>query len=284
MPRAWLRYDLTVEPVPASLYRILAETTGRLLADGAVGDAFFVHTPAGLRLRCDAADGAATDAAWRSALTGAERRGWLRGWRPATHEPEQGLGGPGAMASTHRVFTADSVAWLGYHSDPERPAPTIARWAMSVLMIRSMLTAAGRSGWEVADVWDRIARTDRLTARSTTRSGAEARRPATASRLAVDPAMRRLAGAVRGGWDEPDLLRERLSADQRDLLAGFEATVRSAAADWLAAPAAGPMRRHGVALAVTFHWNRSAMPARHRRLLATALAGAARPDLELVAC
>jgi len=279
MPRAWLRYDLAVEPVPASLYRTLAATTGRLLADCAVDDAFFVHTPDGLRLRCDAADGAATDSAWRAALTDAERRGWLRGWRPATHEPEQaGMGGAGAMASAHRVFTADSVAWLGYHSDPERPAPTIARWAMSVLMIRSMLTATGRTGWEVADVWDRIARTDRPAARS------GVRRSSSTPRLATDPAMRRLAVAVRGGWDEPDLLRERLSTDQRDLLAGFEATVRSAATDWLAAPAAGPVRRHGVALAVTFHWNRSAMPARHRRLLATALAGAAYPEMALVAC
>jgi len=282
MPRAWLRYDLAVEPVPSSLYRILAETTGRLLADGAVEDAFFVHTPDGLRLRCHAADGAATDLAWRAALAGAEQRGWLRDWRPATHEPEQaGMGGPGAMASAHRVFTADSVAWLGYHSDPELPAPTIARWAMSILMIRSMLTATGRTGWEVADVWDRIARTDRLAARP---AATAVRRPPTASWLATDPAMRRLAVAVRGGWDEPDLLHERLSADQRDLLAGYEATVRTAASDWLAAPAAGPVRRHGVALAVTFHWNRSAMPARHRRLLATALAGAARPDRELVAC
>jgi hypothetical protein len=142
---------------------------------------------------------------------------------------------PGAMASAHRVFTADSVAWLGYHSDPERPAPTIARWAMSVLMIRSMLTAAGRTGWEVADVWDRIARTDRLRGEIGVPAAAAADH--VAARLGSGDAPARGRRARR--LDEPDLLRERLSADQRDLLAGFETTVRSAAADWLAAPAAG---------------------------------------------
>jgi hypothetical protein len=165
------------------------------------------------------------------------------------------------MASVHRVFTADSVAWLGYHSDPERPAPTIARWAMSVLMIRAMLGAAGRARWEAADVWDRVAR-------------AGEGRP----QLVGDPAIRRLAFAIRTGWDDPDVLRDRLSDDQARLLARYEAVVAPAGADWLAAPASGPSRRHGLALAVTFHWNRSAMPARHRHLLATALTSA-RPAL-----
>ena len=191
----------------------------------------------------------------------------LRDWRPADHEPEQiGLGGPAATASAHRVFTADSVAWLAYHSDPERPAPTIARWAMSVLMIRGLLTAVGRAGWENADVWDRVARTG-------SRRFALAR-PAGTRRLVEDPAIRRLAFAIRTGWEDPDLLRERLSDDQRLLLARYETAVASAGADWLAAPVTGQARRHGVALAVTFHWNRSAMPARHRLLLATALASA----------
>ena len=83
--------------------------------------------------------------------------------------------------------------------------------------------------------------------------------------------MRRLALAVRGGWEDPGLLHERLTADQRGLLAAYEAAVRDAAADWSAAPVSPSIRRHGAALAVIFHWNRSAMPAHHQGLLATAL-------------
>jgi thiopeptide-type bacteriocin biosynthesis protein len=261
---AWLRYDLITEPSPPALYRMLADTAGGLLATGDADDAFFVHTPAGIRLRCRTNRPAAAADAWRGTLAEAGRRGWLRSWRPATHEPEQfGLGGPRAMASAHRVFTADSVAWLGYHSDPERPTPTVARWAMSVLMIRSLLTRAVRAAWESADVWDRVART-------ATRAAGR--------RLAEDPAVRRLALAMRAGWDDPELLANRLSGGQRLLLARYDTAVRAAAADWLAAPVTGAARRHGLALAVVFHWNRSAMPAQHQRLLATALTGAARTE------
>jgi len=274
---AWLRYDLDAAPVSPHLYRLLAETTGRLIADRAAGDAFFVHTPAGVRLRCATGPADRTaDASWREALAAAERRGWLRAWRPVTHEPAQaGLGGPGAMASAHRVFTADSVAWLGYHGDAERPAATVARWAMSVLMIRALLTTAGHTGWEHADLWDRILRPGGVRQWSPARTGAH--------RLATDPAVRRLAIAVRSGWDDPDLLRDRLSADQRLLLDAYETAVRSATAGWLAAPVTGAVRRHGVALSVLFHWNRSGMPAHHRHLLATALADAALPRLALAA-
>jgi thiopeptide-type bacteriocin biosynthesis protein len=283
MSPGWLRYDLEAAPVTPHLYRLLHETTGRVLATGAATDTFFVHTPDGIRLRCatgpEAADRTA-DAAWRDALAAAERRGWLRAWRPVTHEPEQaGLGGPGAMASAHGVFTADSVAWLGYHSDAERPAPTVARWAMSVLMIRALLAAAGHTGWEHADLWDRILHP------GGGRPGS--RQPARSTRTApgapIGTAVRRLAIAVRAGWDDPDLLRDRLSADQRLLLDTYETAVRSATVGWLAAPVTGAVRRHGVALSVLFHWNRSAMPAHHRHLLATALADAALPRVALAA-
>jgi len=274
MSPAWLRYDLETATVSPHLYRLLAEATGRVLAAGAAGDAFFVHTPDGIRLRSSALDDTA-DTAWRLALAAAERRGWLRAWRPVTHEPHQvGLGGPGPMASAHRVFTADTVAWLGYHSDTERPAPTVERWAMSVLMIRALVAAAGHTGWEHGDLWDRIRQPGGM------RSGQQ--RPGRMGHPA-DPAVRRVAIAVRAGWDDPDLLRERLSDEQRLLLDTYEAAVRSAAAGWRTAPVPGAARRHGVALSVLFHWNRSGMPAHHRHLLATALAGAPLPHLSLAA-
>jgi thiopeptide-type bacteriocin biosynthesis protein len=271
MSHAWLRYDLDAAPVPPALYRTLSDATQRLTDGGVADDIFFVHTPDGVRLRCRAADPQAADRAWLAVLAAAGRRGLLRAVRQVGHEPQQvGLGGPTAMASAHRVFTADSVAWLGYHSHRERPTPTIPRWAMSVLMIRALLAAAGGARWEITDVWDRVARVGegrpRLAGDSAGRVGED--RP----RLAEDPAVRRLAFAIRTGWEDPGLLRDRLSDDQARLLTRYETAVSATGARWLATPATGQARRHGVALAVTFHWNRSAMPARHRHLLATALA------------
>jgi thiopeptide-type bacteriocin biosynthesis protein len=252
----WLRYDLdAVSPgPPTSLYATLGGTAAMLLHGRAATDLFFVHTPAGLRLRCLASQPNTADVAWQAALAEARGRGWLAAWRPAPFEPSlQGFGGPEAMAAAHRVFTADSLAWLGYHARAARPVPTVARWSASLLMIRALTDGLGLTARESDDLWDRIGRSTRRL---------QAFDPA-------DPATRRLATALRAGWDEPGTLRDRLDPQQADLVATYESAVGPAAAAWR--DAAHPGWRHGVALAVLFHWNRAGMPVSHQRLLATAL-------------
>lgn len=250
----WLRYDLDAVSPQSPLYATLGGTAAMLLQGRAATDAFFVHTPTGLRLRCLAAQPNTADVAWRAALAEARGRGWLTGWRPAPFEPSpQTFGGPDATAAAHRVFTADSQAWLEYHARAPRPVPTVARWCASLLMVRALADGLGLTTWETDDLWDRIGRTTRRL------RGFD---PA-------DPATRRLATALRTGWDEPDTLLDRLDGHQRDLIAAYGAAVRPAAARWRAA--ATPALRHGVALAVVFHWNRAGMPVGHQRLLATAM-------------
>jgi thiopeptide-type bacteriocin biosynthesis protein len=250
----WLRYDLDAAPVHPDLYASLGGTAAMLLHGRAAADVFFVHTPPGLRLRCLAVQPNTVDVAWRAALAEAVDGGLVAGWRPAPFVPEPlGLGGPDAMAAAHRVFTADSQAWLEFHARAPRPVPTVSRWAMSLLMVRALADALGLTHREADDLWDRVSRSTRRL---------EAFDPA-------EPAVRKLAGALRGGWDHPDSLRERLSPHQHDLLATYEAAIAPAADGWRAA--AGPSLRHGAALAVIFHWNRSAMPVSQQRLLATAL-------------
>ena len=239
----WLRYDIDAAPVHPSLYASLAGTA-RMTA----GDMFFVHTPLGMRLRCRAGQPHTADVAWRAALSEARGRGWLAAWRPAPHEPA-GFGGPDAMAAAHRVFTADSLAWLEFLARSARPVPTIARWAASLLMIRSLVDGLGLAPWETDDVWDR---TDRRTRHAE----------------AADPAVRHLTHALRAGWDEPDILRDRLDTHQNALVAAYDIAVRPAAAAWRAATRNAATLRHGVALAVLFHWNRAAMPVAHQHLLA----------------
>ncbi|GIJ55344.1 thiopeptide-type bacteriocin biosynthesis protein [Virgisporangium aurantiacum] len=237
----WLRYDIDAAPVHPSLYASLARTA-RMTA----GDVFFVHTPLGVRLRCRADRPDTADAAWQATLSEARGRGWLIAWRPAPHEPE-GFGGPDAMAAAHRVFTADSLAWLEFLARAARPVPTVARWAASLLMIRSLVDGLDLAPWETDDVWDRIGRKTRHA-------------------TPADPAVRHLIHALRAGWDEPDILRDRLDAHQNGLVAAYDVAVRPAAAAWRAT--ATPALRHGVALAVLFHWNRAAMPVAHQHLLA----------------
>ena len=250
----WLRYDLdAVSPHP-HLYATLGGTAALLLHGQASTDVFFVHTPTGLRLRCLAAQPNTADVAWRAALAEARGRGWITGWRPAPFEPSlHSFGSPEAMAAAHRVFTADSLAWLGYHAHAARPVPTVARWATSLLMIRALVDALALTPWECDDLWDRVGRsTHRLRSVDLT-----------------DPATRHLATALRAGWDDPDTLRSRLDPHQRDLVDTYEHAVRPAAADWR--DTMTPALRHGAALAVTFHWNRAGLPVSHQRLLSTAL-------------
>jgi thiopeptide-type bacteriocin biosynthesis protein len=241
---SWLRYD--IEGVHPRLYASLAGTAGMLLHGRAAADVFFVHTPLGVRLRCRANQPNTADVAWQAALSEARGRGWLTAWRPAPHEPE-GFGGPDAMAAAHRVFTADSLAWLEFLARAARPVPTVARWAASLLMIRSLVDGLALAPWETDDVWDRVGRKTRHAE-------------------ATDPAVRHLTHALRAGWDEPDILRDRLDPHQNALVAAYDTEIRPAAAAWRAT--ATPALRHGVALAVLFHWNRAAMPVAHQKLLA----------------
>lgn len=250
----WLRYDLdAVSPHP-HLYATLNATAAMLLHGRAQTDVFFVHTPTGLRLRCLAAQPNTADVAWRAALAEARGRGWLTGWRPAPFEPSlHGFGGPEAMAAVHRVFTADSLAWLEYHARADRPVPTVARWATSLLMIRALVDALALTPWESDDLWDRVGRgIHRLRFPDLT-----------------DPATRHLATALRAGWDDPGSLRSRLNDHQLALVSAYDDAVRPAARHWR--DTSTPALRHGVALAVTFHWNRAALPVAHQRLLTTAL-------------
>jgi thiopeptide-type bacteriocin biosynthesis protein len=248
----WLRYD--VDGIEPRLYASLGGTAAMLVHGRAVADVFFVHTPAGVRLRCRATQPNTADVAWQAALAEASARGWLTAWRPAPHEPEpSGFGGEPALAAAHRVFTADSLAWLEFHARAPRPVPTVTRWATSLLMIRALVDGLGLAPWEDDDLRDRIGRGTRRFQNLD---------PA-------DPAVERLARALRDGWDRPDLLRDRLDPHQLALVAAYGNAVRPAAADWRATGT--PALRHGVAQAVIFHWNRAGMPVGHQQLLATAL-------------
>jgi hypothetical protein len=120
-------------------------------------------------------------------------------------------------------------------------------------MVRALADALALDPRESDDLWDRVSRSTRRLA---------AFDPA-------EPAVRKLADALRGGWDHPTSLRKRLSPHQHDLLATYESTIAPAAREWRIT--AQPSLRHGATLAVLFHWNRSAMPVSHQRLLATAL-------------
>lgn len=261
-PDRWLQFDVTVKSPDPRLYAELATTTAGLDDSGLIGDFFFMHKPPGLRLRYRAAGDA--DRPLRHRLAGMLARlrgdGLIHGYRPWRYEPEQRLfGGPMSMRHVHRLFTADSAAWLDVHATGPHPPATV--WAVSLLMTRALLDALGVGGWEDLDVWDRIER-----------HGGRVLAPA----AAADPRAVQLIDVLRRGWADPDVLGGRIPAPARAALDTWRAAVPPIAEDWISdyfatrTAAVGP--RAAAAFAVIFHWNRARLSLGQQALITHALA------------
>jgi thiopeptide-type bacteriocin biosynthesis protein len=249
----------------AAVYRELLRTAEDLLGHAGAENFFFMHKPPGLRVRFETAgrcrsglerELSARAARWRAA-------GLIADATPAVYEPEAHLfGGPVSMASVHRLFTADALAWLGYHvlacTAPVHPGPN---WAFSLALLRSLFDGLGVVGWEDRDVWDRIRR--------------DAGRRLAAPALAVD-GFGRAADGVRQAWSNRTDLRAQLSPAVETLLDRFGLAARAEGHRWLAEyfttrdAYVGP--REAVAYYVVYHWNRGGLPAVRQAFLAESLA------------
>ena len=156
---AWIQFGLSFSlKEPKRVHALLAELARTWVARPEVTNFFFMHKPPGIRLRfeCDPADRLELAAQLHEILTGWRAAGAITGFTAGVYEPEAHLfGGPASMHSVHRLFTADSLAWLGYHARSGSPDPA---WALSLVMIRSLMRALGVAGWEDRDVWDRVRR------------------------------------------------------------------------------------------------------------------------------
>lgn len=243
MTGRWQQFGLTPNPERrGELYPALEPVARQ-------ADAFFfMHKPPGMRVRFQGPDVREHLDAWRD-------EGLLADWRHGVYEPESHLfGGPASMRSVHRVFTADSLAWLGYHA-AERPGPA---WAMSLLLLRSLLSALRIVDWEDLDVWDRV----------------HTHRPL-APAAAKDPRFHRLADELRTAWSSPAVLAAKLSPSATDLAEEYGKAVAEEGPRWFdeyfesGSALLGP--RAVASYVILFHWNRAGLPSRHQALLAGAL-------------
>jgi thiopeptide-type bacteriocin biosynthesis protein len=264
----WLQFDIEVQHPSAELYASLGGAIRELLADRTVLDAFFVHRESGIRLRFRPTVPGRADVATscRRLLTAVTLTGLADGWGDALYEPQQRLfDGPVSMRSVHRIFTADSLAWLSFHALPRQAGATsmstASIWAMSLLMVRGLLDALHIVGWEDVDVFDRVGRD----------SGQELAG-------AADDVIQaqQLGQTLLAGWAKPDHLRSVLPRGAEAVLAEYERAVQAEAkrwrADYFTAPGARVSPRQAVARTVLFHWNRARLPAHHQAQIANLLA------------
>jgi thiopeptide-type bacteriocin biosynthesis protein len=253
---AWIQFGLSFSlKEPKGVHALLAGLAREWVARPQVTNFFFMHKPPGIRLRfeCDPADRLELAAQLREILTGWRAAGAIRDFTAGVYEPEAHLfGGPVSMHSVHRLFTADSLAWLGYHTSGN-PDPA---WALSLIMIRSLMRALGVAGWEDRDVWDRV------------------RRQAFRQLPEFTPGFAGAAHALREAWSAGATAL--LSPSLAELTAEHAAAIRPVADSWRTDyfesghAYVGP--REAIAYYIVFHWNRAALPMTRQALIAEALA------------
>jgi thiopeptide-type bacteriocin biosynthesis protein len=264
--QAWLQYDVAIAPGGrAECYRRLAVLARTMVTAGPAADFFYMHKAPGLRLRFRVPERRTTaDTTVRDALREWAAAGAVSRWSPAVYEPETLLfGGPASMAVVHRLFTADSLAWLAYLAGGgEDTAALGSAWAFSFLLLRPLFQAAGVTDIEDLDVWDRLRW---QTGRRFPVGGPT-----------VPDGLRELAADLRFAWTHPADSPAATSTLLRPVLDEYGETVRTAGRDWLAgyfhtdAALIGP--RAALAYVVIFHWNRGALPFRRQQQITEAMA------------
>ncbi|MCF3119676.1 thiopeptide-type bacteriocin biosynthesis protein [Streptomyces arenae] len=281
-PGPWLHFG--VAPARGRRPEFCAElhaTAQELLADRRAEEFFFLHKHPGMRVRFQAAaHRAEVDAVLRQRLTYWQQEGLVDTWHAGVYEPEEFLfGGAVSMRSVHRVFTADSLAWLGFHATQgdghagREGAGARPAWAMSLLMVRALLDALEIVGWEDLDVWDRLRRqTGRRYADRVRAAGTEE----------LPPGVAGIETALRAGWTDQHALAARLPEDAVRRAETFRAAVTEAGEQWLrtyftsGSAVIGP--REAAAFVIVFHWNRAGLSVLRQTLIAEALT--ARPGGE----
>lgn len=270
-PSVWLHYGLyLVSERSSELYAALGEAARQLLGEEYVTEFFFMHKPPGLRVRFQTAGHrhSTVDDVLRNQFRAWQRAGLIEQWEPGVYEPEAYLfGGPVSMRSVHRLFTTDSLTWLGYHALAQGQGSDVQRgpaWAMSLLMVRILFDVLEIVGWEDLDVWDRVrSQTGRQLGEVT----------------AGNESFTQLVYALRQGWSHPDKLLALLSPEVRHLVSLYRRSVQEEGPRWLAdyfktcEALIGP--REAAAYLIVFHWNRAYFPMTRQALIAEALA--ARP-------
>ncbi len=260
----WIQFGLRIASQAGDVYAELAHLADDARKNLDARNVFFMHKPPGVRIRFEVA-GPRSHAAEHdltSRVDALVRTGIVTAASRGVYEPEAYLfGGPVSMEFVHRLFTADSAAWLGYHRLRALDGSPGPSWAFSLALLHRLLVAMGVLGWEDRDVWDRVRRQTGRT---------------------LSPAQRAVEGygqvadIVRRAWDDERILREQLSSESASLVDAFGITATADAARWhdeyfsTSAAFVGP--REATAYYIVYHWNRGGLSDVRQAAITEALA------------
>ncbi|WP_331727787.1 thiopeptide-type bacteriocin biosynthesis protein [Streptomyces sp. NBC_00158] len=248
----WAEYRLRLPAATGEpdLYAALGDLARQLLSTEHAEDFFFMHKEPGMRVRfrLPASGGKPeeTVGVLDAAMAEWQHRGLTEAWSRAVYEPEQHLfGGPVSMASVHRLFTADSLAWAEHWA--HRPEDRRPAWAISLVMIEALLDGLRIVGWEDRDVWDRL------------------RRQAGRSLAGDEPeGWGETIAKIHRVWSEPGRLASTTRPWNLPYPEAFARAARTECPRWLAEYFASPEAyvgpREAAAFFIVYHWNRAALP------------------------
>jgi len=264
--RRWVHFGLEVGPGPVQgiCYERLRDLARKELHDGQICNFFFMHKPPGLRVRYELTGGNLHELRpyLHSRLSVLKAEGVISGIIPSLYEPETHLfGGAVSMRSVHELFTADSLAWLDYHTlasgDLEIAGPA---WALSLAMLRLFFAALGITDWEDLDVWTRIRRN----------AGRE---------LPIgtydQSNFTEIIREIQSFWMDPHLFTQ-LPPSTRAIAERYQTEIIGPISKWredyfgTENAQIGP--RAAAALFTIFHWNRAGLPPPRQAILTEALA------------
>jgi thiopeptide-type bacteriocin biosynthesis protein len=266
----WVQFGLVVgKDRLAAVYLELLRTAEEMLSQADAENFFFMHKPPGLRVRFEAARAGRLDLE-RELHARADHwqdKELIKRVTPGVYEPEAHLfGGPESMRFVHRLFTADSLAWLGYHVlAANTEAGTCNRqpmsWAFSLRLLREFFAGLNVAGWEDHDVWDRVRR--------------DTGRCLSDAHLAMD-GFAATALAIRGAWSGRNSRRGKLGPAADNLIEQYGLVARVEGHRWLdeyfgtRQAYVGP--REAAAYYIVYHWNRGGLPLLRQAVIAESLA------------
>lgn len=265
VPSCWIHIGLSVayrrQP---TVYANVLDIARHLLEQGTVSNFFFMHKPPGLRIRFEVSGRNKTKVE-RELLTHIDSwicKGLITTANRGIYEPEAHLfGGPVSMTSVHRLFTADSLAWLGYHRLVAENAAPGPDWVFSLALLSSLLAALHIVDWEDRDVWNRV-------------RGQAGRRLIETHREVEG--FTQVADIIRRMWHDRDACYAQLSSSTAALVRTHEAHALAEGERWnseyFTTPLAHVGPREAVAYYVVYHWNRGALPSVRQALLTECLA------------
>jgi thiopeptide-type bacteriocin biosynthesis protein len=261
----WIQFGLRVAARTGDIYAELAQLADDARKNLGARNVFFMHKPPGVRIRFEVAGPRSHEAEHdlTSRVDALVRTGIATAASRGVYEPEAYLfGGPVSMESVHRLFTADSAAWLGYHRLRALDVSPGPAWAFSLALLHRLFLAMGVVGWEDRDVWDRVRR--------------QTGRTLSPPQRAVD-GYGQVADIVRRAWDDDRILCKQLSGESASLVDAFGLTATADAARWhdeyfsTSAAYIGP--REATAYYIVYHWNRGGLSDVRQAAITEALAG-----------